>query len=675
MPRLPGSGGNPWPSFGLALAVLPEAHWDALGNRAPLRHWRLIETIGNGPLVASRLQIDERILFFLTGVAQLDERLVSLVEPVRETGEIPAMQAPLLERLRGAWQSAFEAKRPLPALQLCGADLSAKRTLAAALTDCLTIQLLRLPAAALPTNLAELENLHRLWEREAILENAALLLECDRSEEAETARELAIARWIELTHTPLLISTREPRRDLERSLVTIEVPKPTRAEQRRVWEEAIGANGWNGQLDRVVAQFDFSTAAIRTTATGLSDEEAETQLWEACRLQARPRLQDLAQRITSNSTWADIVLPPAQLNILQTIAQHLRQRTRVYDDWGFAEQSNRGLGLSALFTGPSGTGKTLAAEILANELRLDLFRIDLSAVVSKYIGETEKNLRRVFDAAEEGGAVLLFDEADALFGKRSEVKDSHDRYANVEISYLLQRMEAYRGLAILTTNMKEALDPAFLRRLRFIVQFPFPEPGAAGRDLAQDFPGQNADRFARDRETGAPRDFRRQYPEHRAQRRLRRGRRRRAGAHAAFVRRGAPRIREARKTADRSGAGRLAMKRLIPEGRASARPGIHPDATHGSGRAEARPSGMNPREIEVHIEELILHGFAQADRWRIGDALENELRVLLAAHGVPRAWLSNPARVQTASIPSASLTKPVPAGSEIAGAVYRGGGK
>ena len=131
--------------------------------------------------------------------------------------------------------------------------------------------------------------------------------------------------------------------------------------------------------------------------------------------------------------------------------------------------------VSALFAGASGTGKTMAAEVLANELWLDVYRIDLSQVVSKYIGETEKNLRRVFDAAEEGGAVLLFDEADALFGKRSEVKDSHDRYANIEISYLLQRMEAYRGLAILTTNMRTAFDPAFLRRIRFAVQFPFPD--------------------------------------------------------------------------------------------------------------------------------------------------------------------------------------------------------
>ena len=134
----------------------------------------------------------------------------------------------------------------------------------------------------------------------------------------------------------------------------------------------------------------------------------------------------------------------------------------------------RGLGLSALFAGESGTGKTMAAEVIANELRLHLYRIDLSAVVSKYIGETEKNLRRLFDAAEQGGAILFFDEADALFGKRSEVKDSHDRYANIEINYLLQRMEAFSGLAILATNMKSALDAAFMRRLRFVVNFPFP---------------------------------------------------------------------------------------------------------------------------------------------------------------------------------------------------------
>ena len=182
----------------------------------------------------------------------------------------------------------------------------------------------------------------------------------------------------------------------------------------------------------------------------------------------------LAERIEPIATWDDIVLPDYEMGLLHQIADQVEQRSKVYDEWGFREKMNRGLGISALFAGESGTGKTMAAEVIANELRLNLYRIDLSAVVSKYIGETEKNLRRLFDAAEDGGAILFFDEADALFGKRSEVKDSHDRYANIEINYLLQRMEAYRGLAILATNMKSALDHAFLRRLRFIVNFPFP---------------------------------------------------------------------------------------------------------------------------------------------------------------------------------------------------------
>jgi hypothetical protein len=487
----PSSGGNPWPSFSLALATCPDAHWDALAPHGALRYWRLIEIVGNSAIVSNRLQIDERILFFLTGVPQMDERLVSLVEPLRGTLEVADSQRPAFDRLENAWKQAVAARAPLPALQLCGSDGGAKRALAATLAASLTIDLFRLPAAFLPVNLVEMESLHRIWERESILRNAALLLDCDRFDNAEAARGLVIDRWIELTRTPLLISTHDPRREIERPVVSVVVRKPTSREQRGAWQRAMGekASSWNGQLDRLVSQFDFSTDAIFATARSLG-EKSERDLWDACRLRARPRLQDLAQQITSGVTWADMVLPAPQLRTLQTIALQLRQRARVCDEWGFAEKSNRGLGLSALFAGPSGTGKTMAAEVLANELKLDLFRIDLSAVVSKYIGETEKNLRRVFDAAEEGGAILLFDEADALFGKRSEVKDSHDRYANVEISYLLQRMEAYRGLAILTTNMKEALDPAFLRRLRFVVQFPFPDQAQRAEIWRRIFPAK-----------------------------------------------------------------------------------------------------------------------------------------------------------------------------------------
>lgn len=495
----PGSAGNAWPSFGLALAAFADAHWDALATTGPLRHWRLLELQGNGPLVANALRIDERILFYLTGVSVLDERLVGLVRPLPKPAELPASQRVVLERLVEAWTGAIRARRDAPALQLCGPDPAAKRAVAAHLGGRLQLRTFSLSAVCLPTNPGELEALHRLWEREAILTNAALLLDCDRLETTDPARELAIDRWIELTRTPLLVSSLEPRRVTERVTLTVDIGKPSAAEQRLAWQSALGeraVGGLNGQLERVVSQFDFSTAAIRIAAGRVagerppSAEELGSELWEACRSHARPGLENLAQRIASSAAWEHLVLPDPQMGTLREIVVQARHRATVCEDWGFAEQSTRGLGLSALFCGPSGTGKTLAAEILANALRLDLFRIDLSAVVSKYIGETEKNLRRVFDAAEEGGAVLLFDEADALFGKRSEVKDSHDRYANVEVSYLLQRMEAYRGLAILTTNMKEALDPAFLRRLRFVVTFPFPDAAQRAEIWRKIFPAK-----------------------------------------------------------------------------------------------------------------------------------------------------------------------------------------
>ncbi|MGB7950896.1 MAG: ATP-binding protein, partial [Candidatus Binatia bacterium] len=206
-----------------------------------------------------------------------------------------------------------------------------------------------------------------------------------------------------------------------------------------------------------------------------ASDQANDLLWRTCRDASRARLDDLAQRIEPAADWDDLILPEAQKVALRQIAAHAKHRLTVYQHWGFAAKGARGLGISALFAGESGTGKTMAAEVLASQLHLDLYRIDLASVVSKYIGDTEKNLRRVFDAAEDSGAILLFDEADALFGKRSEVRDSHDRYANIEVSYLLQRMEAYRGLAILTTNMKAALDVAFQRRLSFVVHFPFPD--------------------------------------------------------------------------------------------------------------------------------------------------------------------------------------------------------
>ena len=202
--------------------------------------------------------------------------------------------------------------------------------------------------------------------------------------------------------------------------------------------------------------------------------------------------------------------------MLRDIARQLRHRERVYRDWEFGEKHQLGQGLVALFAGESGTGKTLAAEAIANEVDLDLYRVDLATLVSKYIGETEKNLKRLFDAAETSGAVLLFDEADALFGKRSEVKDSHDRYANIEVAYLLQRVEAYRGLAVLTTNMKSALDRAFLRRIRFVVTFPFPDVAAREQIWRRQFPPRAAPVTDRFRDACPAQSCRRKHPQHRA---------------------------------------------------------------------------------------------------------------------------------------------------------------
>jgi hypothetical protein len=311
------------------------------------------------------------------------------------------------------------------------------------------------------------------------LNQGVLLLDADQSDTIDTAKENAIALLIEQISTPFIITSQDRQPPRYRPILTFEVNKPTAKEQREFWMEALGTSSEDltGLIDQLVSQFNLNFSEIKSACLQAKSEAeiSQNQLWNICRIQARPKLDELAQRIEMKASWEDLVLPPTQQQILQTIASHVRQRTTVYERWGFAQKGGRGLGITALFAGASGTGKTMAAEVLAGELNLDLYKIDLSSVVSKYIGETEKNLRRVFDAAETGGVILLFDEADSLFSKRSDVKDSHDRYANLEVSYLLQRMESYQGLAILTTNLKDSIDTAFMRRIRFIVKFSVPD--------------------------------------------------------------------------------------------------------------------------------------------------------------------------------------------------------
>ncbi len=476
-----GDATRAYPTFGLALAALPEPHWSALTPDAPLRRWRLIEVGSGSALTLSPLRVDERILHYLAGVPHLDARLTDLIVPLTAREALVPSHRAIVQRIATAWQGDTAA----PLMQLCGVEAASKRAIAAATCAAAGLRPYLLPAELLPTAPNELHLMLELWARETRLGGAALVLACEEADLGDAARRGAVVRLVERLAGPAIVTSRDRLPLPQRPALVEEVRKPERDEQRVLWHAALGATAiaLNGQVDGLVTQFSLGATAIRNVgiaALGQRDVDAGgaalgQRLWDACRIQTRPQLDDLAERIESVAGWDDLVLPELQRRTLREIAAHLRQRATVYETWGFAGKGARGLGISALFAGASGTGKTMAAEVLARELRLDLYRIDLSSVVSKYIGETEKNLHRIFDMADEGGTILLFDEADALFGKRSEVKDSHDRYANIEVSYLLQRIETYRGLAILTTNLKSALDTAFLRRIRFVVSFPFPD--------------------------------------------------------------------------------------------------------------------------------------------------------------------------------------------------------
>ncbi|MEM1251927.1 MAG: ATP-binding protein [Cyanobacteria bacterium P01_H01_bin.21] len=478
-----------YPTFSLALAAFPEARWDALAPVAPLRRWRLIEMISSDSLTQSRLRIDERVLHYLTGVPYLDERLDGLVYRLQAPNYLLPSQQQIAQRMADIW---LESQPSAPIIQLWGGQ-DVGSAIATTACQILGTVLYRLRAMDIPGAISEREALARLWEREAVLSRSILLLDCSQLP-AATLKQTVIP-FVESLQTDLVIVGTDPVVIDDRAMVHLELPGSSLSEQRQLWQQALNTHALevNGHLDSLVSQFRLSAVNIQSVcaevrrlpqthltknlAENLTENPAEVlsaRLWETCRLQTRPQLNDLAQRITPKATWSELVLPEQEQQMLREIAAQVRQQAQVYDTWAFTTRGAHGLGITVLFAGPSGTGKTLAAEVIAHELQLDLYRIDLSQVVNKYIGETEKNLRRVFDGAEAGGAILLFDEADALFGKRSDVKDARDRYANLEVSYLLQRMEAYRGLAILTTNLKKAIDTAFLRRLRFVVQFQFP---------------------------------------------------------------------------------------------------------------------------------------------------------------------------------------------------------
>jgi hypothetical protein len=474
---------RPYPTFALALTLFDEPAWEALSPERPLRFWRLIEINQPAamPLTTSALRADERIVNFVKGLNYLDDRIAPLTSPVpgATLDSLPGSQNAIAQQLIVALQATAQVSDPVV---LVGRDRASKVQVAAAVAGAAGLQLCKMAAEVLPGHPGELETLARLWQRESQLLPLALYVdahEVDHGAATSADAPLArLARFASRCGGLIFVATRDPPPAAIHPLVTVDVEKPTPAEQKAAWITVLGADAARAAR-RLAGQFNLNRQDIATIAVrARKDAEPaaiEERVWRACRMRTRPTLQRLAERIDAKATWESIVLPKAEAALLQQVAAQVDARARVYDEWGFRARMNRGFGISALFSGESGTGKTMAAEVLANGLDLDLYRIDLSAVVSKYIGETEKNLRQVFDEAEDGGAILLFDEADALFGKRSEVKDSHDRYANIEINYLLQRMEAYRGLAILATNMKSALDTAFMRRLRFIIKFPFPQ--------------------------------------------------------------------------------------------------------------------------------------------------------------------------------------------------------
>jgi hypothetical protein len=475
---------KPFPTLALALALFDDPSWDAISVQRPLRYWHLIEIsrLTGQSLISCPVRGDERIINFIKGLNYLDERITRISSPFETAIEtdLPESQEQAVDEIINSLRQPG-SKLLSSVVQLVGTDSVSKQLVAQKVAMRLNLELINLPVELLPTQPAELEEFSRLWQRESQLLPIAAYIDTVREDSSvktdgnSRASSFSLQRLLSLSSGIFLLSTREVRSEFHATSIIVEIKKPTPEEQRKEWLALLGEKV-NGTPALLAGQFNLNVTTIREIAhvAGKSSDDFHNALWKGCIYRTSSQLDILVQKLELKATWDDIVLPEEAVSQLKQIGNQVRFRSLVYDNWGFRKKMNRGLGINALFVGESGTGKTMAAEVLANELNLNLYRIDLSGVVSKYIGETEKNLRSVFDAAENGGAILFFDEADALFGKRSEVKDSHDRYANIEINYLLQRMESYNGLAILATNKKSALDEAFTRRLRFIIHFPFP---------------------------------------------------------------------------------------------------------------------------------------------------------------------------------------------------------
>lgn len=470
-------GVGPRITFGSALAALPEAHWSAITPAAPLRRWQLVTLTDPSSPTGSPLLAAERVVHHLAGAAYLDEEVAALATVLAELPWVPSEWEPALGRVVSAWRAGRT-------VLIDGAQRANVLGAIGSAAGRLGMVAMTMPASNLPGDPIERAALLHRLERESVLSGVAWLFDASERPSADASSCFAGLRGFD---APLALLGGD-HTGATPDTVTVRIERLSMRVRRTAVEHALhraGTTASQADIDSASGVFDLTLPDLDATAEHVS---CGVSLWTACRERSRAALDGLATVVPARATWDDLVLPPSQTAQLHSLVASVRQRVRVLGEWGFADRLSRGAGSTALFAGPSGTGKTTAAEVIANALDLDLVHVDLSQVVSKYIGETEKQLRRLFDAAEDGGCVLLFDEADVLFGARSAVRDSHDRYANLEVGYLLQRMEQFRGLAILTTNARDALDPAFTRRLRTIVSFPYPDQSLRETMWSKAFP-------------------------------------------------------------------------------------------------------------------------------------------------------------------------------------------
>ena len=482
-----GSESRPYPTLALARNLLDKPRFAALSSDAPLRRYRLVELDREefGELATRRIRLAQRVLHWLSGETLHQPDLLQLLTPLHA----PNVHAVVDEAVLGRMRAAF-AESPPPIVRMLGRDGDLKRAVTHRVAAEAGLAILQVFVEDLPETHQEVSELAHLLEREALLSPFCLFVSSHLEGNASPERAMALCHVVDRLPMPTIFDLDGVTLTGVRPTFHIDLPPPTHAERRTSWLQVAGLDA-KEHACRLASTFETTLSEIGSIGATLgtaAPEQRFREAWEACRRLSRPVLETLAQRVSSRTTLDDVVLPARQKSQLTELVDQIRLSRIVTEDWGFAEKSRRGLGLSVLFAGESGTGKTFAAEAIANELGFDLYRIDLAAVVSKFIGETEKNLKRIFDAAERGGGALFFDESDALFGRRTEVRDSHDRYANIEINYLLQRMEDYRGMSILATNRRSALDQAFTRRLAFVVEFPFPDRDGAEAIWATVFP-------------------------------------------------------------------------------------------------------------------------------------------------------------------------------------------